>query len=116
MNGMMEGIFGIIILIGGIYSLYAWYQLKFTGKINTSILVTKDTNVNKCKDKKAYIAEAGPKLLVFAIAITLYGAVDLYSTYVKDVGVLSWIMIVVVLVVVVWFGYTSKKLREKYFG
>ena len=53
MNGM-EGIFGIIGIGAGLYSLYAWFQLKFKGIINTSILVPKDTNIKKCKDKEAY--------------------------------------------------------------
>ena len=34
MNGM-EGIFGIIGIGAGLYSLYAWFQLKFKGIINT---------------------------------------------------------------------------------
>ena len=46
MNGM-EGIFGIIGIGAGLYSLYAWFQLKFKGIINTSILVPKDTNIKK---------------------------------------------------------------------
>ena len=56
MNGM-EGIFGIIGIGAGLYSLYAWFQLKFKGIINTSILVPKDTNIKKCKDKEAYRAK-----------------------------------------------------------
>ena len=53
MNGM-EGIFGIIGIGAGLYSLYAWFQLKFKGIINTSILVPKDTNIKKCNYKEAY--------------------------------------------------------------
>ena len=51
MNGM-EGIFGIIGIGAGLYSLYAWFQLKFKGIINTSILVPKDTNIKKCRIRK----------------------------------------------------------------
>ena len=69
MNGM-EGIFGIIGIGAGLYSLYAWFQLKFKGIINTSILVPKDTNIKKCKDKEAYRAAAGPKLLVLAVVLS----------------------------------------------
>ena len=83
MNGM-EGIFGIIGIGAGLYSLYAWFQLKFKGIINTSILVPKDTNIKKCKDKEAYRAAAGPKLLVLAVVLILYGAEDLYNTYVQE--------------------------------
>ena len=85
MNGM-EGIFGIIGIGAGLYSLYAWFQLKFKGIINTSILVPKDTNIKKCKDKEAFRAAAGPKLLVLAVVLILYGAEDLYNTYVQSTG------------------------------
>ena len=80
MNGM-EGIFGIIGIGAGLYSLYAWFQLKFKGIINTSILVPKDTNIKKCKDKEAYRAAAGPKLLALAVVLILYGAEDLCDTF-----------------------------------
>lgn len=114
MNGM-EGIFGIIGIGAGLYSMYAWFQLKFKGIINTSILVPKDTNIKKCKDKEAYRAAAGPKLLVLAVVLILYGAEDLYNTYVQSTGKLFWVMLVLVLAVLVWFAWTVKKLNAKYF-
>ena len=114
MNGM-EGIFGIIGIGAGLYSLYAWIQLKFKGIINTSILVPKDTTIKKCKDKEAYRAAAGPKLLVLAVVLILYGAEDLYNTYVQSTGKLFWVMLVLVLAVLVWFAWTVKKLNAKYF-
>ena len=114
MDGM-EGIFGIIGVGAGLYSLYAWFQLKYKGIINTSILVPKDTNEKKCKDKKAYMTASGPKLFVLAVGLILYGAEDLYNTYVQSTGYLFWIMLVLVLVVLVWFAWTVKKLNAKYF-
>ena len=102
MNGM-EGIFGIIGIGAGLYSLYAWFQLKFKGIINTSILVPKDTNIKKCKDKEAYRAAAGPKLLVLAVVLILYGAEDLYNTYVQSTGKLFWVM----------FLKSDHKIKEK---
>ena len=110
MNGM-EGIFGIIGIGAGLYSLYAWFQLKFKGIINTSILVPKDMNIKKCKDKEAYRAAAGPKLLVLAVVLILYGAEDLYNTYVQSTGKLFWVMLVLVLAVLVWFAWTVKELH-----
>ena len=67
MNGM-EGIFGIIGIGAGLYSLYAWFQLKFKGIINTSILVPKDTNIKKCKDKgkgKVQTKRAAPSYFIW---------------------------------------------------
>ena len=95
--------------------MYAWFQLNFKGIINTSILVPKDKNIKKCKDKEAYRAAAGPKLLVLAVVLILYGAEDLYNTYVQSTGKLFWLMLVLVLAVLVWFAWTVKKLNAKYF-
>ena len=73
------------------------------------------TNIKKCKDKEAYRAAAGPKLLVLAVVLILYGAEDLYNTYVQSTGKLFWVMLVLVLAVLVWFAWTVKKLNAKYF-
>ena len=58
---------------------------------------------------------AGPKLLVLAVVLILYGAEDLYNTYVQSTGKLFWVMLVLVLAVLVWFAWTVKKLNAKYF-
>ena len=69
MNGM-EGIFGIIGIGAGLYSLYAWFQLKFKGIINTSILVPKDTN-------NTYVQSTGKLfwvMLVLVLAVLVWFA------------------------------------------
>ena len=71
--------------------------------------------VDRARLKQAYRAAAGPKLLVLAVVLILYGAEDLYNTYVQSTGKLFWVMLVLVLAVLVWFAWTVKKLNAKYF-
>ena len=80
-------------------------------------LNSKESSIHQflCKDKEAYRAAAGPKLLVLAVVLILYGAEDLYNTYVQSTGKLFWVMLVLVLAVLVWFAWTVKKLNAKYF-
>ena len=61
------GIIGIIVLICGVYALYAFIKMKTTGEINASLLLGKEYTYKKCKNKDAYVKKAGPALLVFGI-------------------------------------------------
>ena len=87
----MEGMFGLLGIGCGIYVLYAWYRMKTAGIINTTILLPKSINPNKCKDKEAYMKEASSKMLILGITALIYGATELCNTYVCEVGALIWI-------------------------
>ena len=56
----------------GLYAIYAYYLLKTKGEITTSILMSKDVDIRKCKDIEGYKAFVAPKLLIFGIAALLY--------------------------------------------
>ena len=46
--GNLDGLFGIVAVACGLYCFYAYYMMKKTGEINTTILLSKDMNVKKC--------------------------------------------------------------------
>ena len=52
---------------------------------------------------------------MLAVVLILYGAEDLYNTYVQSTGKLFWVMLVLVLAVLVWFAWTVKKAECKVF-
>ena len=71
----------------------------------------------KCKDTKAYIKEAAPKVMILGIVVTLWGICDLACTSLGvDNMAIFWGTFVIVMVVLVWFGITTGKLRKKYFS
>ena len=72
-------VFGVIGLACGIYVFYACFQLKVKGLINTSILLPKSIDPDKCRDKVGYIKEVFPKMLLFGTVITAYGVIELVN-------------------------------------
>ncbi len=115
MSGL-DGIFGLIGVSCGIYCLYGYYMLRFKGEIVQSLFLPKDANVKKCKDLNGYRSEAQAPALVLGIIVLLYGALDLYNTYVQAVGWMLAVMIVLVIAAVCFFAVRIKNLNKKYFG
>ena len=62
-------IMDIVILVCGVYALYAAYVLKTKGKIIKTFLVFKETDVNTCKDLGAYAASMAPLTVEDAMAV-----------------------------------------------
>ncbi|XCP84545.1 hypothetical protein ABXS75_16025 [Roseburia hominis] len=115
MNDSMGGFFGIIGLACGMYVLYAWFQMRRTGEINTTILLPKSENPKKCKNKAAYIQAVSPKMLALGLAAVFYGAVDLCCSYMKIPVGLFWAAIVIFLAVLIWFAVSISRLNKTYF-
>lgn len=113
---MINGIFGIVGLVCGVYCLYAFYLLKFKKEINTTILLPKDARLKKCKDIDGYCREMSAPLLFLGVIVTIYGGVDLYGSYAKDVGIIFIIMFALVWVALFWFFIAVRKCNKKYFG
>ena len=72
--------------------------------------------MKKCRDLKGYSSEAQMPALVLGIIVLVYGAVDLYNTYVHGVaaGLLA-VMIILVFAAVIFFSLKIKKINKKYF-
>lgn len=111
----INGMFGLIGIGCGIYCLYAYYLLKFKGKITSSVLLPKDVDERKCKDYRGYCKEAQAPVLMMGTVATLYGGVDLYCTYMGGSTILVVIMIVAIFVTLVIFSVWTRKINKKYF-
>lgn len=112
----MGSIFGFIGVACGLYIFYAVFKMKTAGEINETILVPKNKDVRKCRDKAAYIGEAVPKMCVLGAVVLLYGCVDLYSSFVQPVGKgLFWAVMLLLLAAIVWFGASVSRMNKKYF-
>ena len=104
----------IIIVLSGVYILYNFYLLKFKGEIKETLLLPKDVQVKKCKDKAGYINEMAPKVLVLGIVVTICGFLGMLQTQKQLLG--NWYLLVmaVFLAAIVWFVVASKKAVTKY--
>lgn len=111
----MFGAISIIILGCGIYSLYAYLQMKKDGHINEVLLLGKNYTERMCKDKEAYMQKAVPAVLILGIVCTIYGAIDAIHFFVTPIKMLDLIAMAVFFVVLVWFMVYTTKLKNKYF-
>ena len=104
----------VIIVLSGVYILYNFYLLKFKGEIKESLLLPKDIQVKKCKDKAGYIAEMSPKVLVLGCAVTICGLLGMAETQMQLLG--NWYLLVmaVFLAAIIWFVMESRKAVKKY--
>lgn len=106
---------GILVFGCGVYSLYAAYQLKVKGIVDTNLLLTKDMAHKKCKDIEGYKKEMFPVLLIFAMLTTMCGVIDMINSFVVDILILYLVGMGLFLASFIWFAVTAKKLREKYY-
>ena len=111
----MEGVFGVIGLGLGLYCLYGCYMLRFKHEINRTILLPKNVNIKKCKDLDGYCKEALPPRLILGIAATLYGASDLYNTYIGEAKTVFYVFMTITIVALVIYAVMIKKINNKYF-
>ena len=118
----MDGIsnfISLIVLMAGAYTIYAYVQMKASGKINTHLLLSKGLIPQQCKDEKAFIQECLPTVLVFGIVGVLYGVSDVMLAYIIPdsalLGTLNWIGLIVFLLVMVWYMVKTGQARKKYF-
>lgn len=67
-----NSLFSFIMLFCGLYCFYAWYQLR-DGKIPEKFMLLNQTlPADQCLDQEYYTQYMRPRLLVFAIVITLF--------------------------------------------
>lgn len=109
----MDGIWSFmdIIFIGaGAYVVYAYVLMKTKGEITTSILMSKDVDIRKCKDIEGYKRFVMPKMLIFAAASLIYGGIGLISSYVVPIpAVIYYAAMGVFFAVLIWYACQTKK-------
>lgn len=106
---------GIVVFACGLYCIYAAVMMKVKGEINQSILLGKDYQFKKCKDKEGYIKEMFPHLCLFAVVTTLSGLIDMINSYVTDIFVINIVMMVIFVVELLIFSRASLKMKRKYY-
>lgn len=111
----MWGIIGIIVFFCGIYALYAFVKLKSSGEINASLLLGKEYQYKKCKDKETYTKKAGPALLILGLVSSVYGVLDIIHCYVHPIPMVDTVGMFIFFVVLVCFAVYTTKLKRMYF-
>ena len=115
MDNSIWSVLDVIFVGAGIYVLYAWVMMKTKGEIITSILMSKDVELRKCKDLEGYKAYIAPRMLVFGIGAILYGAAGLVNTYVTPLpGAVYGAVMALFLAVLIWYAIATRKGVQKF--
>lgn len=99
----------------GVYVVYSTIKMRKTGEINTTLLLDKDTNPKKCKDKDAYMAKVMPCLWILGIGAIIYGGLMLFNVYVASIPTISLIGIGIFFIVIVWYAVVTMKAKKEFF-
>lgn len=110
----MFSLMDILIAGCGVYVLYVYVQLKYKGEINTTLLLPKDLNVKKCKDKAAYIAEIAPKVLIYGIIVLASGLMGVAEDVYRFMGNYYLLILAVFAAATIWFAKCEKDAIKKY--
>lgn len=115
MDSSIWSLLDIIFIGAGVYVFYAWFLMKTKGEIKTSILMSKDVDLRKCKDLEGYKAYVAPKMIVFGVAALIYGGAGLINTYVFALpGIVYGIIMILFLAVLIWFALAAQKGVRKF--
>lgn len=115
MDEKMFGFLSIIVIGCGVYCFYAFFKMKNGGPINETLLLGQSYEEYKCKDKEAFVKKSLPAVFILAIVSTVYGILDFVHFYVKSMGALDMIGMIVFLATLVWFLVYTRKLKKIYF-
>lgn len=113
MDNSIWSILDIIFIGAGFYVLYAMFVMNKTGEIKTSVLLSKDTDIRKCKDIEGYKKYVSPKMIAFGIGSILYGAAGLVNTYVYTLPTLIYMAVMIVFfAVLIWYALATRKAAQ----
>ncbi len=107
-------IFDILITACGLYLVYTAVVMKIKGKIVKGVLVSKDVDVEKIKDKEGFIRYMSGKALLVGVLAAAVGMINLVNSYLKGPGWISIAVIAGYFVVLMVFAYSSVKARKIY--
>ena len=121
-NGMI-GLMNLITLGGGIYCLYAWFQMR-NGKIPPKFaLLNRELPPEKCLDEEYYVSYMRPRLLILAVILIAFGAFNmldaqlgLLQAWVPESAYLLVSFVVgsmIPLAVIVWFAVCLSKIQKE---
>lgn len=115
MDDSVFGFVSVLVFGCGIYGLYAYIKMKKDGHINETLLLGKNYMEHMCKDRKTFVEKSLPAVLIFGIAATVYGIIDMVHWFVTPIPALDYIGLAVFLIVLIWYMAYTSKLKKKYF-
>lgn len=110
MNTML--VMDILIAVVGVYLIYIACKMKKTKKIDR--LVIAEEVLMRCRDEAAFAAYLSPKMLIFAIVLTITGILLALHETVFPLGAGFYVVTAVAVIAFLWFYKMLTDGRNKY--
>ncbi len=112
----MYALMDLFVLGAALYILYHWYMLMFKGDLRQGVIISKNTNPDKCKDLEGLKAFMGTKTLILGILGVISGCIGLYQDYVAPLPqVVYWVSFFLFLGWLVVYATFTRKAEKKFF-
>ncbi|MCP1101479.1 hypothetical protein M2454_001215 [Aequitasia blattaphilus] len=106
--------FGVITLLCGLYCIYSFYKARVQGNLENYVLLPKNADISKIKNKDEYIRRTSIPLLILGIVVTLAGACDLYNSQTGNLKTLNIILYFVSVFSVIVFLILIRKWTKEF--
>ncbi len=107
-------IFDVLIIASGLYMIYTAFIMKKSGKITGGVLISKDVDVDKIRDKDGFINYMYIKVLVMGILTCLIGLGGILLTKINAPSYIMLIGIACFIVVLILFTLASRKAKKMF--
>lgn len=105
-------IFDILIVISGLYMVYTAFIMKSSGKITSGVLLSKDVDVDKIRDKNGFIKYMFGKVLLLGVLTSMIGIGGIIITRLNAPSYFLLIGIGCFIIVLILFTLASFKAKK----
>lgn len=120
-------LFTVVMLAYGLYCLYLWVKIHRSGQMpEKSLILSQDFPMKRCIDPAEYLRYMKPRLLIFGIAITVFGlfcladaALGLLDGWTAGFSTAARLLImelvtcVIPLGILVWFAVCTHRIQKR---
>lgn len=107
-------IFDLLITGSGLYLIYAAAIMKWKGEIKKGVLIAKDVEPERIRDKEGFINYMFPKSLFVGALTAAMGILSMTGAYAEGPAWVSAAVIAGYLAALILFGALTMKAREKF--
>ncbi len=107
-------IFDLLITGSGLYLLYAAVALKVKKQITKGVMVSKDVDVERIRDKEGFIQYMFPKVLLMGLFTVGFGMTNLLGARMHWPSWVSIVAIVAYLLTLIGFSALTMKAGNKF--
>ncbi|NBI91378.1 hypothetical protein D3Z45_12565 [Lachnospiraceae bacterium] len=109
---MGTNLFDYLIILSGLYLVYTAVNMKQSGEVKNGVIVSKDVDVNRIRDKEGFIKYMYGRVLIIGGLAIAVGGVGILSTWLNWPGYLSLLATGGYLIVIICFAVASAKARK----